>query len=626
MKRLGVLLFFDKDGIADDYILYMLEKFKEHTDELLFICNGDITEDSYDKVSQFVAKIYKRENAGYDAGGWKDFFTGKLDNIDLSLYDEICIFNDSFYGPVYPLSEMFDEMDSRAELDFWGITMHGKAKAPKDMGIDGCIPVHIQSYFLAIRKTLLSDDRFLKFWEEMENTDNLKGAINNFELMLTKTFEDLGYKWDVYAKADHLMDNKGLDNYNLSFYTAEYLLREKRLPFIKRKTLYDSIDLQMIRNAGSVPQKCVELLKNETEYPVDYIKKHLIRVRDVRELYEAFNFDFILPEQSMNAIKKERSVALIMHLYYPELFSYCAHYAASMPNYADIYITTSRTEYCNEIRSEFAKAGCRNITIIEADNRGRDIGGLIVAARPFFMNYEYVCFIHDKKSLGMKHPEEGEHFCEMLFRGMLESKGYVENILSLFEKDPFLGVLSPPIPIAGNYLRAHNNLWVTKDNYENMLKIKEMLKLECNISYERDPLTIGSAFWCRTDALKKLMKYEWTYEDFPEKLIGDKTMPYAIERCFAYVAQDAGYYTGIAYPNRLAEEYFSIYSYMYRSVLKELYKFKDLSYLNYNSLIKMIRSKRIQDERLRKIASSTSYKIGKTISYVPRIIKSKILK
>ena len=65
----------------------------------------------------------------------------------------------------------------------------------------------------------------------------------------------------------------------------------------------------------------------------------------------------------------------------------------------------------------------------------------------------------------------------------------------------------------------------------------------------------GSCFWFRTDALRKLFKYDWKYEDFPEEPLPiDGTISHAIERCYAYVAQDAGYYSAIV----MCDEYAKI--------------------------------------------------------------------
>lgn len=82
-------------------------------------------------------------------------------------------------------------------------------------------------------------------------------------------------------------------------------------------------------------------------------------------------------------------------------------------------------------------------------------------------------------------------------------------------------------------------------NFDLADKLAEDLGLCCNLDPSKAPITIGTVFWAKTDALKKLLHKEWRYDDFPpEPLPVDGTISHAIERILAYVAQDAGYDTG----------------------------------------------------------------------------------
>ena len=62
-------------------------------------------------------------------------------------------------------------------------------------------------------------------------------------------------------------------------------------------------------------------------------------------------------------------------------------------------------------------------------------------------------------------------------------------------------------------------------------------------------------FWAKTDALKKLFEHGWKYEDFPEEPLPiDGTISHAIERVLGYVAQDAGYKTGVIMTDKIAAQ------------------------------------------------------------------------
>ena len=92
-------------------------------------------------------------------------------------------------------------------------------------------------------------------------------------------------------------------------------------------------------------------------------------------------------------------------------------------------------------------------------------------------------------------------------------------------------------------------------NFENTKNLAEYLQLNCDISPDFPPITLGTVFWGRTAALKKLFEPEWHYENFHEEpMPRDGTFSHAVERIFAYVSQDAGYNTGTIMCASYAEE------------------------------------------------------------------------
>ena len=125
----------------------------------------------------------------------------------------------------------------------------------------------------------------------------------------------------------------------------------------------------------------------------------------------------------------------------------------------------------------------------------------------------------------------------------LKSEAYIWNVLHLFDTQQQMGLLVPPEPIGECRDEWYSNAW--ESNIGNTRKIAKMLGIFADISEDKPPITLGTVFWCRTIALKKLFSKRWKYSDFPEEpLTGDGTINHAIERIFAYAAQDAGFDTG----------------------------------------------------------------------------------
>ena len=142
-------------GIVDEYVLVFLKELKKEMHTIVFISNGAVEIESKKKVEQLGIIVWERENVGFDIEGHK-YVLQHYGYDKLREFDEIVMTNSTIAGPLYPFSEMFDTMAQR-DLDFWGITMHhGETYDPWNLIEYGYIPPHVQSFFIAIRKSMFS--------------------------------------------------------------------------------------------------------------------------------------------------------------------------------------------------------------------------------------------------------------------------------------------------------------------------------------------------------------------------------------------------------------------------------------------------------------------------------------
>ena len=71
IKRLIIFFFYDKDGIVDDYIPYMLNDLNKNISELMIVCNGLLEDKSREKLEKLTSNILVRENKGFDIWAYK---------------------------------------------------------------------------------------------------------------------------------------------------------------------------------------------------------------------------------------------------------------------------------------------------------------------------------------------------------------------------------------------------------------------------------------------------------------------------------------------------------------------------------------------------------------------------
>ena len=105
MRRCAVYLFYDRDGIVDEYNIFLLKEIKKHVENILVVCNGFLNECGKKKFETVANEVLIRDNIGMDVGGYKEGIA-YIGYEELSKYDEIILMNYTFFGPLYPFSEM----------------------------------------------------------------------------------------------------------------------------------------------------------------------------------------------------------------------------------------------------------------------------------------------------------------------------------------------------------------------------------------------------------------------------------------------------------------------------------------------------------------------------------------
>lgn len=239
-----------------------------------------------------------------------------------------------------------------------------------------------------------------------------------------------------------------------------------------------------------------------------------------------------------------------IYLYYPDTLEKYFEYIKRIPQEIKVYIISANAATWEKI--EQFVCGKSNLHFLKKENRGRDISALLVTFREIALKYKFFCFIHDKKEITEYLKQDTEFWVQNLWDNSLISKEYINNVLALLGQNN-MGLLVPPEPIGYYKNDWYSNVWL--DNFDKTREIAEQLEIQCNMVLEKSPITLGTVFWAKTDAMKKLLEKEWEYEDFPEEPVpNDGTISHAVERILAYVAQDAGYDTGIIMCNSYAEK------------------------------------------------------------------------
>ena len=228
-----------------------------------------------------------------------------------------------------------------------------------------------------------------------------------------------------------------------------------------------------------------------------------------------------------------KRIAIHAHIYYPDLASELAKVLANFPASFDLLISTPNPQNEELLRTQFQGIpNLEKIQILITPNRGRDLGPLLYGFGKQLLNYDYFAHVHTKRSSSTNNI--GNAWRKYLINGLLDpAQGHTSKILWLLEK---YGLVYPQkFPL----IDVQNCQW--GDNLKAAKKLCEAMRIP-NPPQGFVEFPAGSMFWAKTAALKPLLEYPFSPNDFEQECgQTDNTIMHAIERSLTHVSLTQGY-------------------------------------------------------------------------------------
>ena len=396
MKRLGIYFFYDKDGIVDDYVPYYLSKLKPFCKELCVVVNKPLSKSGEQKLYAVTDKLIIRDNIGFDSCAYKEAIES-YGYDTLKLYDELILCNFTCYGPVFPFSEMFSKME-KSDCDFWGISRYPRIENKRicDQQETDYVPEHIMSFFMGIRKKMLSSRTFKKYWDNLKVATNYAEAVAFNELLFTPYFEKHGFKSDTFISPEL---NKKFRENGATFTPCDFL--KVRCPIVKRRAFFTDYSLFLYFENGLQSRTALDYIAKYTDYNVNLIWDNLIRTQPGSVLKRNLHLNYFLNEDlfygNEENLKESLKTALLCYIYYPDMIDYCLSYAKNLPSWVDIYIFTVDPQVSEKVGETFAALPNR-VTVRCKENRGQLASAVLISGKDIFEKYDLVCITQAKKS------------------------------------------------------------------------------------------------------------------------------------------------------------------------------------------------------------------------------------
>ncbi len=232
-------------------------------------------------------------------------------------------------------------------------------------------------------------------------------------------------------------------------------------------------------------------------------------------------------------ISEPAKVAVLLHVFFPELVPEILARLGNIPVAYDLFITNASGE---DVRVPPGIANMRNVAVLKVDNRGRDIFPSVQVVNSGALDpYELILKVHTKRSAWREgHTDlagDGAQWKDSFLDALLGSESKVKAILSAFAANPDLGQVTAPGSVLGP------EFW----GADKLITAELLRRLELDLNPDTLRFCAGSMYWTRAFVLQGLRALNLTRKDFDKEPAPiDGTTAHAVERAIGILTTEAG--------------------------------------------------------------------------------------
>ncbi|BBX61126.1 hypothetical protein MSAS_03000 [Mycobacterium saskatchewanense] len=223
---------FDPQGIVDPYVVYYLKALHSLGAAILFVSGSPtLTPESVAPIRPLCAGIYTRHTLSLDFGSWHlGWCILQQHGWSLDQFDRFAVANDSVYGPLFPIEEMWSS--------FRGADMYGAIESLEQAP-------HLQSFFLAWDLNSRTRPMLNDFWRRFQYIVDKYKLIQRYELGLSERARRAGLTIKPFVSAAAIQaaygrspEHQWVSRFsgppaNNTLYFWDGLIEHLRFPFLK---------------------------------------------------------------------------------------------------------------------------------------------------------------------------------------------------------------------------------------------------------------------------------------------------------------------------------------------------------------------------------------------------------
>lgn len=236
-------------------------------------------------------------------------------------------------------------------------------------------------------------------------------------------------------------------------------------------------------------------------------------------------------------------IAVVIHVSDVEGLGGVLDRLVALPPGFDLYVTTTDGKRATAVQSlvEESTLPVRAVDVrVTPANRGRDMSDFFIGCRDVLLGGEYdlVVKLHSRR---MRHKTVNarQYFRRYQYENLLADEGHVSDLLALFQREPRLGVVFPPM--------MHVGYSTMGSGWSGHKTIAERVNAQLGINVPIDhisPLAPYGGMWiARPAAMEPIAAARWRYRDYASGALSRHPhLAKVQERLIAYAAAERGFH------------------------------------------------------------------------------------
>lgn len=444
--------------------------------------------------------------------------------------DEVVLTGDAWFGPMNDFTAVIERM-AAGSLDAWAMVenANGQPEAFPDAGF----AAREQPWtWTAIRKSVFASAQWSEYW----------GAHRSPSERLAQENEFIGHLRARGRRAAHAFPAADFPSADPAFYTPTLLL-DAGCPTLAR-AVFTGYPPFLDRFAVIGREILADL--EHRSYPVALIRQNLARTMPPKAFVANAGMLDVLPDLDLAYDPASPlRIAAVVHITDLGGVDEILERLSYLPDKYDLFLTTTDGKRATQLhRTVEARGGSRMRSVdvrVTPASRGRDMSDFFVGCRDVLLSgdYDLVVKVHSRR-MRRKTVNVKRYFRRYQFENLLNSPGYVANLLALFQREAGLGFVFPPMMHIG-YSTMGSGWGGLRDGAEQLCT-----QLGIHVPFDQvSPLAPFGGMWIgRPEALRLISAHRWRVGDYSSR--GShryRDLAHVQERLIAYAGAELGYHS-----------------------------------------------------------------------------------